>query len=124
MVLSVQVAGLAPTMTATGAPTRMAPRDWAVSALLHASLRDNITIAAPMADDEDVLPGNARSSASFATLEGAFSGRNVVWSVAPEPARLGAIVAKREGGHLGRKVGAAHAQDVVTTAQTTHTAWT
>ena len=28
----------APTMTATGAPTRMAPRDWAVSALLHASL--------------------------------------------------------------------------------------
>lgn len=28
----------APTMTATGAPTRMSPRDWAVSALLHASL--------------------------------------------------------------------------------------
>lgn len=28
----------APTMTATGAPTRMAPGDWAVSALLHASL--------------------------------------------------------------------------------------
>ena len=28
----------APTMTATGAPTRMAPRDWAVSALLHGSL--------------------------------------------------------------------------------------
>ena len=28
----------APTMTATGAPTRMAPRDWAASALLHGSL--------------------------------------------------------------------------------------
>ena len=28
----------APTMTATGAPTRMASRDWAASALLHASL--------------------------------------------------------------------------------------
>lgn len=28
----------ASTMTATGAPTRMAPRDWAVSAVLHASL--------------------------------------------------------------------------------------
>lgn len=28
----------APTLTATGAPARMAPRDWAVSAVLHASL--------------------------------------------------------------------------------------
>ncbi len=46
-----------------------------------------------VADDEDVLPGKARSMASLATRDGEFVGRKVVWSVAPWPDRLGAATA-------------------------------
>ena len=43
-----------------------------------------------VADEAEVLPGKARSSASWAAFDGAPAGRNDVWSVEPEPARLGA----------------------------------
>jgi hypothetical protein len=45
------------------------------------------------ADDVDVLPGNARSTATRAATEGALAGRNEVWSEDPAPARLGAKAA-------------------------------
>ena len=48
-----------------------------------------------VADDEDVLPGKARSMASLATRDGEFAGRKVVWSVAPWPERLGAALAMK-----------------------------
>jgi hypothetical protein len=48
-----------------------------------------------VADDEEVLPGKARSIASLAAREGEFWGRKVVWSVAPWPDRLGADAAKK-----------------------------
>ena len=47
------------------------------------------------ADDEAVEPGNARSMAFLETTLCAVAGRNVVWSVEPEPARLGENAPKR-----------------------------
>ena len=47
-----------------------------------------------VADEVEVLPGNARSSASWAAREGELGGRNVAWSVEPCPARLGASAPK------------------------------
>ena len=44
-----------------------------------------------VADEDEVLPGKARSiAASVAWTDGALSGRNDVWSVDPSPAMLGA----------------------------------
>ena len=48
-----------------------------------------------VADDEDVLPGKARSMASLAAREGEFAGRKDVWSVDPAPDRLGAALAMK-----------------------------
>ena len=48
-----------------------------------------------VADEVDVLPGNARSRASLASRDGELAGRNEVWSVDPWPDRLGAVTAKK-----------------------------